>query len=182
MQINNHFSPTSLGHGSRPDQAANAQGRGQQFQPAAEVEPAAATDTTNAVAAAEEAEETAGPGKSGQSPAHEARSLAALHGNYNFGWLVSQIARGDTPTAATDVVEETNSAEDPAPIGDEELPADETAEAGTTPDPVVEDPVASLLSDIIEETTTPPADETTDLVEELVGTLLDETEDDAEVT
>jgi hypothetical protein len=160
MQINSHFSPTSLGHGSRPDQAANAHGRGQQIQTAAEVEPAAATDTTTAVAAAEESEETAGPGKSDQSPAHVARSLAVLQGNHNFGWLVSQIARGETPTAATDVVEETNSAEDPAPIGDEELPADETAEAGTTPDPVVED----------------------DVVASLVDELLDGNEDDAEIT
>jgi hypothetical protein len=157
MQINSHFSPTNLGHGSRPDQAANAQGRGQQTQPAAEVEPAAATDTTNAVAATEETE---GPGKSGQSPAHAARALAELQGNYNFGWLVSQIARGETPTAATDAVEETNSAEDPAPIGEETPPADETAEAGTTPDPVVED----------------------DVVASLVDELLDNNEDDTETT
>ena len=96
MQINSHFSPTSLGHGSRPDQAGNAHGKGPGFQPAtADVEPAAATDTPNAVVPVEEVEEPTGPGKSGQSTAHQARAylenspissaLSAL-GNNLAGW------------------------------------------------------------------------------------------------
>lgn len=185
MQINNHITPSSLGQGSRPDHAGGASGRGQQFQPAtAEVEPAAATDTTNAVAPVDETEETTGPGKSGQSPAHLARAQSELQGNHNFGWLVSQIARGisieadapaegdgtdgtDGAVAATDVVEE----------GEEAPVADETADSGETPVPVPpeeEDPLAGLLDALADET--PIVEETSDPVVELVDELLDDTE------
>jgi hypothetical protein len=192
MQINNHITPSSLGQGARPDHAGGANGRGQQFQAVAEaVEPAATTDTTDAVAPVEETEETTGPGKSGQSPAHLARAQSDLQGSHNFGWLVSQIARGpsieaDTPAegdgadgavVATDVVEEGEE----APVGDE------TAGAGETPVPVPpeeEDPLAGLLdalaeeSTIVEETIDPVADPVVDLVDE----LLDDNDDGSEVT
>lgn len=205
MQINNHFSPTNLGHGSRPDHAGNTHGRGQQLQPAkVEAAPAVTTDTTIAVTPTEETEETTGSHKHRNSVAHEARRYltdpltaeALGAAGKNFGWLVSQIARGDfdpslytsegedtgeTGIAVTNGGEATPAPNDPAPIGEEGLPADETADAGTTPNPVVGDPVASLLADVIEATTTPPADETTDLVGDLVGGLLDESEDQSDV-
>ncbi len=203
MQINNHFTPTNLGHGSRPDHAANAQGRATQFQPAtADAEPAATTDTTNAVAPTEETE---GPGKSGDSVAHLARAheLFAELGGRNFGWLVSQIAGGldiatETPdgegegtdgvVVGTDEVggDEVAIAPDEADAtGEESPPADETADAGTTPEVVVEDPVASLLDTLTEEgedSTAQSADETIDPAADLVDILLEDNEDDSEVT
>lgn len=215
MQINNHFTPTNLGHGSRPDHAANAHGRAPQFQPAtADAEPATTTDTATAVAPTEE---TDGPGKSGHSVAHRARAqlagLLSLDGHnlsldgHNFGWLVSQIARGldiatETPdgegegtdgvVVSTDEVggDEVATAPDEADATGEESPpadetVDETADAGTPPEIVVEDPVASLLDTLTEESedsTTQTADETTDPVANLVDILLEDNEDDSEVT
>lgn len=190
MQINNHFTPSSLGHGSRPDHAGGASGRGQQFQAVAEeVEPAATTDTTDAVDPVEEPEVTTGPGKSGESTAHRARAylegLGGLSGLdiRNFGQLVSQFARGELPgeppvdgdgtdgtdgvVVATDVVEE----------GDEAPVADETSDAGETPVPVppeAEDPLAGLLDALADESTI--VEETSDPVIELVDELLDDTE------
>ncbi|MCZ6844788.1 MAG: hypothetical protein O7F69_02715 [Alphaproteobacteria bacterium] len=77
MQINNHFTPTNLGHGSRPDRAANAHGRAPQFQPAtADAEPAATTDTTTSVAPTE------GPGTSGHSVAHRARHALQINNHF----------------------------------------------------------------------------------------------------
>ncbi len=209
MQINNHFTPTNLGHGSRPDHAANAHGRAPQFQPAtADAEPAATTDTATAVAPTEETE---GPGKSGHSVAHRARAQMALFaelGGHNFGWLVSQIAHGtfdasayapdsegegtDGVVVSTDEVggdEVATAPEDAEATGEESPPADEgadeTADAGATPEVVVEDPVASLLDTLTEESqdgTTQTADETTDPVADLVDILLEDNEDDSEVT
>ncbi|MCZ6588240.1 MAG: hypothetical protein O7G13_14505 [Alphaproteobacteria bacterium] len=207
MQINNHFTPTNLGHGSRPDHAANAHGRAPQFQPAtADAEPVATTDTATAVAPTEETE---GPGKSGKSVAHEARAhpmFAELGGN-NFGWLVSEIARGlyiapeapegegegtDGVVVSTDEVggDEVATAPDEADATGEESPpadetVDETADAGTPSEIVVEDPVASLLDTLTEESedsTTQTADETTDPVADLVDILLEDNEDDSGVT
>ncbi len=186
MQINNHFTPTSLGHGSRPDHAANTPGRAQQFQPAtADTEPATTTDTTNAVVPAEETEETEGPRIPGRSVAHQARShlanlaLSAELGGHNFGWLVSQIARNlfdpadyasdgeDTEGVVanvdvTDGGEATTTAGDTAPTGEQDQPADGTANAGTIPEPVI--------------------DETTNPVVDLVDALLEESEDEPAVT
>ena len=205
MQINNHFTPTNLGHGSRPDHAANAHGRAPQFQPAtADAEPATTTDTTTAVAPTEETE---GPGKSGHSVAHRARAQTALIaelGGHNFGWLVSQIARGtfdasayapdgegegtDGVVVSTDEVagdEVATAPEEAEATGEENPPADETADAGTTPEIVIEDPVASLVDTLTEESedgTTQTADETTDPVADLVDILLEDNEDDSEVT
>ena len=190
MQINSHFSPTNLSHGSRPDQASNAHGRGTQFQPVTSVtEPATTTDTTTAVAPVEEVEETAGPGKSAHSIAHRARahlaSFAAADGvGHNFGWLVSQIARGldisppDPEGDGTgDVVVVTD---ETVPTSEEALPADETADTGTTPNPVIEeDPLAGLLDALSDEDAT--VDETTDPVVDLVDALLEEGEEETEI-
>jgi len=94
MHINSHFTPANFGASSRPDHAANPSARAQQFEAAPEdVEAAATTDTTTAVAATEETTEPNIPGK---SVAHQARGhLATLQGldGHNFGWLVSQIAQ-----------------------------------------------------------------------------------------
>ena len=243
MQINNHFTPTNLGHGSRPDHAANAHGRAPQFQPAtADAEPAATTDTTTAVAPTEGPgtlghsvahrarhamqihnhftptnlghgsrpdhaanAPTEGPGTSGHSVAHrEQMALFAELGGHNFGWLVSQIARGtfdasayapegegegtDGVVGSTDEVggDEVATAPDEADAtGEESPPADETADAGTPSEIVVEDPVASLLDTLTEESedsTTQTADETTNPVADLVDILLEDNEDDSEVT
>ncbi|MDH3739308.1 MAG: hypothetical protein OER92_08935, partial [Alphaproteobacteria bacterium] len=98
MQINNHLTPAHFGHGGRPDHAGHGAGKGAQSPTvAAEIEPATVTDTTTAVAPVEETE---GAEKHKNSVAHEARRhLANLAeskalGGHNFGWLVSQIARG----------------------------------------------------------------------------------------
>ena len=197
MQINNHLSPSSLGHGSRPDQAGNGSAKGPQFQPATATEPATETDTTTAVAPVEETEETQGPGKSGQSPAHQARAqlsglaLAGLE-NHNFGWLVSQIARGlDISAPAPDgegsdetsvIVDETDggegttAADDTVPTGEEEVPGDGTTEVGTLP--VEEDPVVGLLDALENDGTEVEA--TTGPVVNLVDTLLEEDEDNSD--
>ena len=104
----------------------------------------------------------------------------------NFGWLVSQIARGLDISPAAPEGDGTGDgvvvSDETVPTGEETPLVDGTAGAGATPGPVVEDPVASLLSELNEESTTPPADEPGDLVDELVGTLLDETADETEVT
>ena len=210
MQINNHITPSHFGNGSRPDHAANASGRGHQFQPAAaDAEPAGGTDTTTAVAPAEETE---GPSIPGKSVAHQARAhMAQISGlltadGHNFGWMVSQIARGmfelsdyttegdgtdgaEGGTDGTDGADATTAADDTGATGEEGAPADETADAGTTPAPDAEDPVASLLDALTEEGgegTTPAGDETidpvVDPVVDLVDALLDNSEDDSEVT
>ena len=171
MQINNNFSPNHVGHGGRPDHAGNGQGRAPQFQPAqTEPEPATTTNTTTAVAPAEETE---GPRIPGNSVAHRARAhLAQLSGlltseGHNFGWLVSQIARGvfDASAYATD--EDGTEGTDVVTSPDEAGTADETGD----PAPIVEGDDPVLVSD-----------DTTDPVADLVDTLLDDSEDDADVT
>jgi hypothetical protein len=165
MQINNHITPSSLGHGSRPDHAGGANGRGQQFQPVTEtVEPAATTDTADAVATVEEPEETTGPGKSGDSPAHQARALSGLQGSNNFGWLVSQIARGISVVAD-------------APAEGDGTDGTDGVAAATD---VVEDGEETPVSDVADET--PIVEETSDPVVDLVDELLDDSEDGTEVT
>ncbi len=179
MQIHNNFSPNQVGHGGRPDHAGNGHSRAPQFQPAtAETEPATTTDTTTAVTPTEEIE---GPRIPGNSVAHRARAqLAQLSGlltseGQNFGWLVSQIARDlFHPAAYTTDGEGTdggNTGTDGTAGVDVVTTSDETGEpAGdATPVIVAEDPA-------------PVADDTTDPVVDLVDTLLDESEDGAEVT
>ena len=209
MQINNHITPSHFGHGSRPEHAANASGRGHQFQPSvADTEPATPTDTTTAVAPAEETE---GPRIPGKSVAHQARAHTALLSGpltsegQNFGWLVSQIARnmfelsdyttegdgtdgaegGTDGTDGTDGVDGSTASGDTGATGDEGAPTDDTADAGTTPPPAAEDPVASLLDGLGEEGgegTAPAGDESIDPVVDLVDSLFEESEDDSEVT
>ena len=185
MQINNHLPPTNLGHGARPDQTGNTHGRSAPFQPATDT--AVPSDTTAAAAPAEASEEATGPGKSALSVAHRARahlSGLALAGaeNHNFGWLVSQIARGldlaPSPPEGDGADDGLVVTEDPAPVDEAVPPADETADAATTPGPAVEeDPISGLLSDVIDEATTPAAEGTGDIVGDLIGTLMDETAD-----
>ncbi|NKB50515.1 MAG: hypothetical protein GKS02_14255 [Alphaproteobacteria bacterium] len=195
MQINNQFSPASLGQGARPDHAGNGQGRGQQFQTVtSDVEPATTTDTTTAVAPTEEGGETEGPGKSGNSPAHRARTEFDGFGEgENFGWLVSQIARGlisvaptpdgegegDTGVIADDVgTDVVVDGDETPPTGEDSVPGDETADTGGVADPVVEDdPLAGLLDALADDGTTSEA--TTDPVADLLDELLD---DETEVT
>ncbi len=178
MQIHNNFSPNQVGHGGRPDHAGNGHSRAPQFQPAtAETEPATTTDTTTAVTPTEEIE---GPRIPGNSVAHRARAqLAQLSGlltseGQNFGWLVSQIARDLFHPAAyttdgegtdgTDGVDVVTTSDETGPTGETGEPAGDTA-----PVIVAEDPA-------------PVADDTTDPVVDLVDTLLEESEDDTEVT
>ena len=191
MHINNHLSPAQFGHGSKPDHAAHSSGKPQQFDiPTSETEPATTTDTATAVAPTEETE---GPGKSGNSVAHRARAMIGPEslGGHNFGWLVSQLAQGISVEltggtegeSADDVVAETDVTE----VGETTAESDETAEAGTAPEPDVEseDPVATLLDELTEETgdsSTPPDDEAVDPIVDLVDTLLDDSEDEPEVS
>ena len=191
MQINNHPSPAQFGHGSKPDHAANSSGKPQRFEvPTSETEPATTTDTTTAVAPAEESE---GPGKSGNSVAHRARAMIGLEGlgGRNFGWLVSQLARGiqvdltggTEGEGADDIVAETDVTE----VGETTPASDDATDAATLPEPEVdgEDPVASLLDTLteeIEEGSTPPSDETIDPIADLVDTLLDDTEGESEIS
>lgn len=171
MHINSHFTPANFGASSRPDHAANPSGRAQQFEEAPEdVEAAASTDTSTAVAATEATEETK---THGRSVAHQAREqLNTLQGlgGHNFGWLVSQIAQGtfdasgyapidessedaSSETAAAST-EETGEGETEAAASEEDTAAstDETADAVADPvaDPVV-DPVAGLVDDLLED-------------------------------
>ena len=196
MHINNHLSPAQFGHGSKPDHAAHASGKPQQFDiPTSETEPATTTDTATAVAPTEETE---GPGKSGNSVAHRARVMSGLEGigleglgGHNFGWLVSQLARGipveltggTEGESADDIVAETDVTE----VGETTAASDDTAEAGTVPETDVEgeDPVATLLDELTEETgdsSAPPDDEAIDPIVDLVDTLLDDNEDEPEVS
>ena len=195
MHINNHITPSPFGHGSRPDHAANGPGQAPQFQLAtADTEPATTTDTTTAVAPAEETE---GPHIPGNSVAHRAHAhlaqFAELGGN-NFGWLVSQIARelfdlsayapdGEgTNGESTDVVIDGIDGTDG---GETVVASDETAEAGTTTAPSVTDPVAGLLDTLTQDGEaglTPPTGESNDPVADLIDALLEDGEDDPEVT
>lgn len=79
-------------------------------------------------------EASAGPGKSGQSPAHEARQILALdpdQGGKPFGRIVSQVARGllslvDVAAAANPVT----GAEEEAPDTPADTAADSAAGSG----------------------------------------------------
>lgn len=192
MQINNHIGPNHFGHGSRPDHAANGTGKAPQFQPAtAETEPATTTDTTTAVAPVEETE---GPRIPGNSVAHRARAqlakFAELSGHtftldgHNFGWLVSQIARGMfDPSAYTTDGEGTDG--EGTDGGETVVAPAETTEAGTIPVAPAEGSVASLLDTLGEggeAGVTLPTEEPIDPIVDLVDTLLEDGEDDSETT
>lgn len=182
MQIHNNFSPNHVGQGGRPDHAGNGHGRAAQFQSAAaETEPSTTTDTTTAVTATEE---TDGPRIPGKSVAHRARAqLAQLSGlltseGHNFGWLVSQIARGVfDPAAYTTEGDGTDGGDTGTDGVDVLTTSDETGTAGETGEPAG-DPAHVIEVD----DPTLVSDDTTDPVVDLVDSLLDESEDDAEVT
>jgi hypothetical protein len=181
MQITNHFTPAHAGHGSRPDHAANASGRGHQFQPvAADVEPAAATDTTDAVAPTEETE---GPRIPGKSVAHQARAHIAQFaelGGQSFGWLVSQIARGVFDAAAYAPDSEGTDGVDGSADGTDGVDV-ATASDGTEATGEEGDPAGDTTPNTAPEDTLPDIEEPADPVVDLIDTLLEDSEDDADV-
>ncbi len=185
MQINNHVTPNHVGHGARPDHAGNGHGRAPQFQPAtADTEPAATTDTATAVAPTEQTE---GPRIPGNSVAHRARAhLAQISGlltsdGHNFGWLVSQIARGMFDAAAYAPDGESTDGGEGGTIGtdgaDVTTASDDTGATGEEGDPA-----GDTTPDIVADDTLPDFEEPADPVVDLVDTLLEDSEDDPDVT
>lgn len=180
MHINSHFTPANFGASSRPDHAANASGRAQQFEEVPEdVGAAATTDATTAVAATEETEETK---THGNSVAHRARghlnTLQALEG-HNFGWLVSQIAQGifnpndyQTPDESSE-----DEGSEAATASTEETGGGEADTASTETTVATDEDSTASTDETAGETTDPVAE----LVDELIDDLLDNDEDDSEV-
>lgn len=124
MQIHNNLSPGPYGLGVRPDHTAPANSRGPKFSDvSAEIAPDTTTEASGEPAPAADTEQPNIPGK---SVAHQARAqLAALSGldGHNFGWLVSQIARGQFDAAAYASQDTTN---DGTQSADGAAAADET--------------------------------------------------------
>jgi hypothetical protein len=189
MHINSHYAPAQFGNGSRPDHAANASGRGPQFQPATvETDPATTTtDTTTAAAAAEETTESNIPGK---SVAHQARVQLAQFaelGGQSFGWLVSQIARETFDASAYVTPDESTEGEstDSAVAGSEETAAAGEEDTTTSTDETAaasEDGTTTITDETADPVVDPEIDPVVDLVDDLVDDLLEENEDDTEVT
>jgi len=197
MQIHNNHPPSLFGAANRPEQAGQGHAKSGKF---AEVATTPSDETTTDTAApSAEVEEFHGPGK---SVAHQARNLMATlsalqGGDFNFGWLVSQIARGQFDAAAyadvgtgddagptpVDGSVDTSSVSDAAGDGtdgtDGVSAGDESPDSGVLPDgenPT--EPLPDALADAASQPAEPTQSSTDEAVAALVDSLLEEGDGD----